>query len=243
MGRSPGFTASVTGQAQCRACGRDIVTYAAGPARKWCSAACGAWARRYPGETRPADWAPYKRLPKKTCPRCKVAFHPRQHNIKYCTRECAYAAQSEQAAALRADLPTECSEPGCTNLRRRGGRKIRPWCRDCEEAKWPRDAEKERARFRRHTHLRKALTKRVDLPIEEERRMRAAAKCCPLCRVKLVDHPYQPASKELDHIVPLNVGGAHSIFNVRIICRACNLRRPKDGSDVAALPLFSLEVA
>lgn len=73
--------------------------------------------------------------------------------------------------------------------------------------------------------------------------MRVAAKRCPLCQVRMVDQPYLPTSKELDHIVPLNVGGAHSIFNVRIICRACNVRRPKDGSDIVALPLFSLEVA
>jgi 5-methylcytosine-specific restriction endonuclease McrA len=74
-------------------------------------------------------------------------------------------------------------------------------------------------------------------------RMRAAASRCPLCRVRLIDEPYRPASKELDHILPLNQGGAHSIWNVRIICRSCNLRRPKDGSDIAAVPLFAVEVA
>jgi 5-methylcytosine-specific restriction endonuclease McrA len=45
------------------------------------------------------------------------------------------------------------------------------------------------------------------------------------------DKPQLPNSKELDHIVPLGVGGTHTVGNVRIICRDCNLRRPKDGSD------------
>lgn len=61
--------------------------------------------------------------------------------------------------------------------------------------------------------------------------MRAKAKRCPLCEVRLVNEPYLPASKELDHIVPLNVGGTHTLGNVRIICRTCNIGRPKDGSD------------
>lgn len=86
-------------------------------------------------------------------------------------------------------------------------------------------------------------TKRADLPLEDEIRLRANAKRCPLCRIRLVDEPYLPASKELDHIVPLNKGGAHSIWNVRIICRTCNIRRPKDGSDVTQTPLFAVEVA
>jgi hypothetical protein len=37
-------------------------------------------------------------------------------------------------------------------------------------------------------------------------------------------------------MVPLGVGGTHTIGNVRIICRTCNLRRPKDGSDFDGQP-------
>jgi hypothetical protein len=42
---------------------------------------------------------------------------------------------------------------------------------------------------------------------------------------------FQPNSKELDHILPRGVGGTHTHGNVRIICRSCNLKRPKDGRD------------
>jgi hypothetical protein len=51
------------------------------------------------------------------------------------------------------------------------------------------------------------------------------------CGVKLTDIPFLPNSKELDHIIPLNIGGTHTIGNVRIICRKCNSSRPIDGSD------------
>lgn len=63
--------------------------------------------------------------------------------------------------------------------------------------------------------------------------MRKRAKDCPLCGVRMTDKPKLPHSKELDHILPLNQGGTHTHGNVRIICRMCNARRPKDGSDFA----------
>jgi hypothetical protein len=67
------------------------------------------------------------------------------------------------------------------------------------------------------------------------------AKRCPLCSVKLEDAPFLPASKELDHIIPINVGGTHTIGNVRIICRLCNQKRPKDGSDFVGQPTLWAE--
>lgn len=41
-----------------------------------------------------------------------------------------------------------------------------------------------------------------------------------------------PAGMQIDHIIPLNIGGTDIRENVRVICRTCNLTRPKDGSDV-----------
>lgn len=61
--------------------------------------------------------------------------------------------------------------------------------------------------------------------------LREKAKRCPLCGVKLVKEPYLAGSKELDHIVPRNAGGTHTMGNVRITCRKCNGARPHDGSD------------
>lgn len=56
---------------------------------------------------------------------------------------------------------------------------------------------------------------------------------CPLCENELnkTDHrsSYYP---HLDHIIPLCLGGDHMMYNVRIICAICNMRRPNDGSDI-----------
>lgn len=50
---------------------------------------------------------------------------------------------------------------------------------------------------------------------------------CEMCGIKLNDN-----NKQLDHIIPLNVGGSHKINNVRYICSSCNLSRPRDGRDI-----------
>lgn len=54
----------------------------------------------------------------------------------------------------------------------------------------------------------------------------------PGCGVKMTDVPMLWNSKELDHVVPIAIGGTHSLDNVRIICRRCNNLRPSDGSDL-----------
>jgi 5-methylcytosine-specific restriction endonuclease McrA len=72
------------------------------------------------------------------------------------------------------------------------------------------------------------------LTVDLELAMRRTAKRCPMpgCGVKLTDVPFLPNSKELDHIMPRVLGGAHTVSNTRIICRLCNVRRPDDGSDI-----------
>jgi 5-methylcytosine-specific restriction endonuclease McrA len=58
---------------------------------------------------------------------------------------------------------------------------------------------------------------------------------CPICRVKMNDINHHPKQYNLDHIIPLNCDGTHSIDNVRYICRNCNLSRPKNGSDLGGI--------
>ncbi len=99
-----------------------------------------------------------------------------------------------------------------------------PNCEPCR-------AVRTRERYRAKNYRRRTARRVYDVTAEYERELRRKATRCPLCRIRLVDRPYQPASKELDHIVPINAGGTHTIGNVRIICRTCNVSRPADGSD------------
>lgn len=125
------------------------------------------------------------------------------------------------ARTKRACTVAECDKP----------HDARGYCKNHYEKLY--DPEQRRARQRAKTHRRKTVGRRGDVTPTYERELRAKVKRCPLCGVGLVNEPYQPASKELDHMVPLNpsVGGTHTVGNVRIICRTCNLARPKDGSD------------
>jgi 5-methylcytosine-specific restriction endonuclease McrA len=102
-----------------------------------------------------------------------------------------------------------------------------------------------RARWRAKNHRRRVVGREGDVTPSYEYLLRAKAKRCPMpgCNVRLIDEPYQPTSKELDHIVPLNVGGTHTIGNVRIICRKCNIGRPGDGSDYTGPVTLWAEVA
>lgn len=87
------------------------------------------------------------------------------------------------------------------------------------------------ARLRNREHVRRSAVS--DITPEQELAMRRKARKCPMpgCGVRLTGKLGLPNSKHLDHIVPLGVHGTHTHGNVRIICAACNLKRPKDGSD------------
>lgn len=119
--------------------------------------------------------------------------------------------------------PGPCDGCGTTTSNHKNGKG-----RLCDRCR----TERQRAHTRQKNHLRR-IREKGDVTAEYEQALRRKAKRCPMagCGVRLIDTPKQPNSKELDHIVPINMGGTHTIGNVRIICRSCNLSRPHDGSD------------
>jgi hypothetical protein len=48
---------------------------------------------------------------------------------------------------------------------------------------------------------------------------------CALCGIELIDNGKLPNGRNLDHIIPLSIGGRHTASNIRYICRTCNLTR------------------
>lgn len=55
---------------------------------------------------------------------------------------------------------------------------------------------------------------------------------CEICSKELEDSSNYPNGKELDHIVPIGIGGRHKKDNLRYLCGYCNRSRPKDGRDL-----------
>lgn len=52
----------------------------------------------------------------------------------------------------------------------------------------------------------------------------------PICQI--CSNPILVRSElQIDHIIPLAEGGADAPSNVRVSCKTCNVRRPKDGRD------------
>lgn len=76
------------------------------------------------------------------------------------------------------------------------------------------------------SHLRRQLQRETDITAEWLVSLRRKTKYCGICLLLLEGHAH------LDHIIPLNVGGTHTRENVRYVHCHCNMRRPKDGSDL-----------
>ena len=79
---------------------------------------------------------------------------------------------------------------------------------------------------------REVSKKETDITTEWLMQLREQAEFCEICRIKMNDTYPDSAQAQLDHIIPLNVGGEHVMKNVRYICAYCNNRRPRDGSDI-----------
>jgi hypothetical protein len=62
--------------------------------------------------------------------------------------------------------------------------------------------------------------------------LKRITKKCRICKKKMYNNGNKPNGKQLDHIIPLNIGGKHIKNNIRFICKTCNLKRPKDGRDI-----------
>lgn len=200
-----------------------------GNPRKWCSESCRLRTVRNGGVPRPA------RIPRQLeqCERCDRV---RPHGQRFCSWECRIAdGQSRRAV---------CAHEGCDGSTHAQGL-CRTHYKKTYGAHWRSGSvESRKARDRIKTYRRKSMVAAGDFTVADDIALRRRTKRCPLCHVRLIDEPYLPASKELDHIVPRGIGGTHTHGNVRIICRACNLARPKDGSDYTGpVTLFAQEVA
>lgn len=164
------------------------------------------------------------------CGRCKQvlpsdAFAPSVRGkfgswCKACQAEYSRARNSSTARHGQRML---CNDCGCPTTR--GATAYGRLCQHCAIAR-------KRARESRKVSKRRTVQRFTDITAAYERDLRSRTHRCLLCCTWMTSEPGHPNSKQLDHIVPICIGGTHTMGNVRIICRTCNLTRPKDGSDV-----------
>lgn len=96
------------------------------------------------------------------------------------------------------------------------------------------DPTKLRARNVAKNHRRRALVVAGDVSSAEIADLLAGSgECCPLCGDAFTDGDSNAGTyRNVDHVVPLFAGGHHELENLRVVCRSCNISRPKDGSDL-----------
>lgn len=188
---------------------------------------------------------------KSWCKRCdnarsKAYYHkPKFRNCLYCSKPSIAGPQGGRfCTPICADLHSwerrnpplsiltcaECGNPWarttgstalCCSLR----------CKQARSRRQARELERRTRRNRHHSLARRAATTAGDVTAHHIAELLRRRHQCPLCGTRMTNRHGHPHSKHIDHIMPLCVGGTHTIGNLRVICRTCNLQRPTDGSD------------
>lgn len=211
----------------------------AGKARegRFCSRPCAVAAR-----TRPP-----MALATQTCRACAEQFTPSRRGLRLCSDRCRAADVKERS--LAASLASD-----------RRDRTLRP-CRCCGLPFSPEYGNKRRLFCSEACGRRHARRQRVDCGKTHRKRARLAGVAyepvnrlkvferdrwrCQVCGIKTpkrLTGSQNPRAPELDHRVPLALGGPHSYANTQCACRACN--SAKGGTRVRGqLTLFPAPLA
>jgi len=91
---------------------------------------------------------------------------------------------------------------------------------------------KQKASILNCLHKRRTVLKQTDITSAWLKLLWEDTSHCILCGKKMNDDSKYPDGKQLDHIIPINIGGLHMMDNVRYVCCICNNTRPKDGRDL-----------
>lgn len=165
--------------------------------------------------------------------RSRARYDPEKMRAKYRANLNYYRDKNLERSAARAarrvgkkpELPDRpilarpCLRCGVPHSRRS------PVCsKTCDSALRSRD-------WRNHNSRRRTKASHSDLTTAMVTEIMESRTYCTLCRKRM--SAGGPHAKHLDHIVPIAIGGTHTLGNVRVICATCNMSRPWDGSDLA----------
>lgn len=149
------------------------------------------------------------------CQMCGVICHS-VNRSKFCSRQCAYKHDRLIASSV-AKLPCVCKE--CEKeFTPAYGVKLRVFCSSACRKRYTRRASK---------MVRKAVMKgcvsveRID-PILVFNRDGWKCHICKRATPKRLRGTFDERAPELDHILPLSMGGSHTWDNVACACRRCN---------------------
>lgn len=187
---------------------------------------------------RPDKKAKFSRVYIKHCEKCAGLFVARQSTTKYCSDPCRklIACQKDRARQQENDFRdrTERRCKGCGKVFIPGvyGDKRRLLCSE----KCARHYFRRISKARRRAVERGRDADRVD-PIQVFDRDGWRCQICGKPTPKSKRGSFKPRAPELDHRIPLAMGGSHTYANVQCACRECN--QSKGGKMVIGqLPMF-----
>jgi 5-methylcytosine-specific restriction endonuclease McrA len=193
-----------------------------------------------------------RNVPEQVCQHCKRVFRPKKYDrLKFCSRECSFAAKTE-AASQRAEIRrAEAQSAEQQRLKKAEARRLaaldavkqrsltlcqkcnrivgysgmgrsKLFCsRDCRKAS---DGSRNAKRISKAIRRARKLTRYVE-PVDPFKVFIRDGWRCGICRTptpRRLMGTLADTSPELDHIVPLAAGGEHSYRNTQCACRKCN---------------------
>ena len=223
---------------QCRACGKQMRTTPS-TVRECCSKSCMMRLR-----------APRYTTPLKPCAACGKQFRPRMSGGCWpvvCSDACrairatlaaiaVAAAPLQVEKALRSVVAMAKRLPQMKRARRAcvacGGKipyasgRPREHCDKCSpnHRKTLKRRTARVCKARRRARMKGLLAQRID-PIAVFGRDRWRCKLCGIRTPKAKRGTIDADAPELDHVIPLALGGTHTWGNVQCACRACNGRK------------------
>lgn len=178
---------------------------------RFCSKLCGGIAKRKP---KPAPRVRVSRLVVRHCAQCSQAFSVYVSDQQACCSiACKNAHNRGRTLTRRNEYQKACDTCKCVFVTCQQRVKT---CFPCKEKR-----NRRIAKGRRKARMRGVLYESVD-PFVVFGRDGWRCQLCGCATPRRLRGRHMPASPELDHIVPISCGGAHTYANTQCACRQCN---------------------
>jgi 5-methylcytosine-specific restriction endonuclease McrA len=170
------------------------------------------------------------------CAGCGQAFKAKLPNARFCCSKCRNRASNRAGQERRRNSkPRQCRWCGVVYVPEYGSLRTHYCTTECrdEARRRMRSGSTHRKRAAKFGCAYEAVSKRKVCERDGWR--------CYLCGVdtpKELSGTDEPNAPELEHVVPLSAGGAHSYENVRCACRRCN--RVKGGKTIGEAGIVAL---
>lgn len=198
---------------------------------KSCSSAVNARKMNAKHTPKPASFTVYRPL----CSQCGVRFTTKNLSAKCCSNSCrrkndAIKSRIYSAANDNVDRSARpCLECGLIFSTSYGDKRSVY----CSQACSSRNARR-RKRKKERARLRRVHVETVD-PIKVFERDGWRCQICKAPTPRNLRGTYNDRAPELDHVMPLSLGGAHSYMNTQCACRKCNAAKSDTPPDQPSL--------